>query len=237
MPFLEPFSLAWVIRSEESFGLFGIASAPMPEVKVVSDVDLVKQMVAGSEEAFMELYVRKQASIYRFALQMSGSEAAAEDVTQDVFVTLLRVASSFDQGRGSVGAFLYGIARNLLLKRFQIERNYIPISSEDDHGEAHEDPRLVTNFDPLGDLVRAETIDRVRKAVLSLPPHYREMVVLCDLHEMSYAQAAAIVGCRVGTVRSRLHRARSILLDRLVPREIREDEDKKAKEAFLGYSV
>ena len=84
---------------------------------------------------------------------------------------------------------------------------------------------------------RPRTIDRVRRAVLSLPPHYREMVVLCDLHEMSYAQAATIVGCRVGTVRSRLHRARSILLDRLVPRQIREDENKKADEAFLGYSV
>jgi RNA polymerase sigma-70 factor (ECF subfamily) len=209
----------------------------MPELELVSDVDLVKQMVAGSEEAFMTLYTRKQGSIYRFALQMSGSVAAAEDITQDVFLTLLRVAGSFDQERGSLGAFLYGIARNLLLKRFEIERNYIPISNEDQDGEAQEDPRLVTNFDPLGDLVRAEAIDRVRKAITTLPPHYREMVVLCDLHEMSYAQAAAIVGCRVGTVRSRLHRARSILLERLVPRQVRDDENKKPKEAFLGYSV
>jgi RNA polymerase sigma-70 factor, ECF subfamily len=209
----------------------------MPELELVSDVDLVKQMVAGSEEAFMTLYTRKQGSIYRFALQMSGSVAAAEDITQDVFLTLLRVAGSFDQERGSLGAFLYGIARNLLLKRFEVERNYIPISNEDQDGEAQEDPRLVTNFDPLGDLVRAEAIDRVRKAITTLPPHYREMVVLCDLHEMSYAQAAAIVGCRVGTVRSRLHRARSILLERLVPRQVRDDENKKPKEAFLGYSV
>ncbi len=176
-------------------------------------------MVAGSEEAFMTLYERKQGPIYRFALQMSGSVATAEDVTQDVFLTLMRVAGSFDRERGSVGAFLYGIARNLVLKRFEVERSYVPISNEDDDGASHEDPRFVTDFDPVIELARAETIDRVRKAVLSLPPHYREIVVLCDLHEMTYAQAADVVGCRVGTVRSRLHRARSILLERLVPRQ------------------
>ena len=81
--------------------------------------------------------------------------------------------------------------------------------------------------------------------MLSLPNHYREIVVLCDLHDMTYAQAAEIVGCRVGTVRSRLHRARSILLSRLVPQSIRtherddepDKEEKSRREAFLGYSV
>jgi RNA polymerase sigma-70 factor (ECF subfamily) len=58
--------------------------------------------------------------------------------------------------------------------------------------------------------------------VLALPAHYREVVVLCELHEMSYAEAATTLGCAVGTVRSRLHRARGLLVERL--REVRERE-------------
>ena len=133
--------------------------------------------------------------------------------------------------------FLYGIASNLVLKRFEVEKSYVPISSEDEDGASHENRGFVTDFDPVVELARAETIDKVRKAVLSLPHHYREIVVLCDLHEMTYAQAADLVGCRVGTVRSRLHRARSILLERLAPRQIQQDENKRPKEAFLGYSA
>ena len=72
--------------------------------------------------------------------------------------------------------------------------------------------------DLMADVTRKETIDSVRKAVLSLPEHYREVVVLCDLQEMDYAEAAAALGCAVGTVRSRLHRARAMLLEKLRPR-------------------
>ena len=71
---------------------------------------------------------------------------------------------------------------------------------------------------PLGDLTRKETIEEVRRAVLSLPGHYREVVVLCDLHEMDYAEASSVLSCSVGTVRSRLHRARRLLLDKLKSR-------------------
>ena len=65
------------------------------------------------------------------------------------------------------------------------------------------------------DLVQQETIDRVRQAVLSLPENYREVVTLCDLQEMSYEEAASLLGCAVGTIRSRLHRARSLLMEKL----------------------
>ena len=67
------------------------------------------------------------------------------------------------------------------------------------------------NADTLGDLTRAESIDALRQAVLTLPVRYREAVVLCDLQEMSYADAAVALGCAVGTVRSRLHRGRALL--------------------------
>ena len=73
----------------------------------------------------------------------------------------------------------------------------------------------MVDADPLGDLTRAESIEALREAVLTLPVRYREAVVLCDLQEMTYADAAAAIGCAVGTVRSRLHRGRALLAVKL----------------------
>ena len=78
-----------------------------------------------------------------------------------------------------------------------------------------DDPQLVTDFDPVGDIARSQTSTAVWKAVLSLPEHYREVVVLCDLQEQTYADAAQALGCALGTVRSRLHRAHEMLMKKL----------------------
>jgi len=172
-------------------------------------------MLAGDEEAFTTLYRRRQAGVYRFALQMSGSETVAEDVTQEVFMVLMRDGHNYDPARASLAAFLYGVARNLVLRSFQRERAFVALHDQADDGDSLVDERLVSHDDPLGDLTRGETIERVRGAVLALPPHYREVVVLCELHEMSYAEAAGVLGCAVGTIRSRLHRARGMLVEKL----------------------
>jgi RNA polymerase sigma-70 factor (ECF subfamily) len=175
------------------------------------DNDLLQLMRAGDEEAFTLLYRRRQAGIYRFALQMGGSAALAEDVTQEVFLALIRECHAFDPARGSLTGFLFGIARNQLLRRLQRERFYTQIEYE-----ANEDGGA-TSVEPWEDLLRVEAIESVRKAVLSLPERYREVVVLCDLEEMSYVETAEILGCALGTVRSRLHRGRSLLLEKLRP--------------------
>lgn len=179
------------------------------------DEELLRLMMAGDEEAFTALYQRRQGGVYRFALHMSGSEAVAEDVTQEVFLTLMREAGAYDAARGSLAAFLYGIARNYVLRRLRQDRSYVPIADETAEGDACAYDHLVAQQDPLGDLTRNEMIESVRNAVLALPARYREAVVLCDLHEMNYAEAAAALGCAVGTVRSRLHRARALLAEKL----------------------
>ena len=90
------------------------------------------------------------------------------------------------------------------------------MTSDDDDGEGIDlDRRFITEWDPLLELSRDEMIEAVRQAILSLPPHYREVVVLCNLHEMSYDQAAGIIGCPIGTVRSRLNRARAMLVEKM----------------------
>lgn len=181
----------------------------------LSDEALLELLRAGDEDAFVVLYRRRQGGIYRFALRMSGSESVAEDVTQEVFLHLMNGNGNFDAARGSFQAYLFGIARNQVLRRIERERAYLPISHDDGEQESSAIEGLITTHDPLGDLTRRERIDGLRQAVLALPAHYREVVVLCDLHEMSYAEAAEALGCAIGTVRSRLHRARAILVERL----------------------
>ena len=184
-----------------------------------TDAELLRLMLAGDEDAFAALYRRRQGGVYRFALQMSGSEALAEDVVQEVFMVLMRDGGNFDPTRGSLTAYLYGIARNHVLRAFERERSFVPLDS--DEGDSNEAPHenLVAHFDPLGDLTRGEMVEKLRQAVLALPAHYREALVLCELHELSYADAAGSLNCAVGTVRSRLHRARAMLAEKMRGRE------------------
>ena len=83
----------------------------------------------------------------------------------------------------------------------------------------------------LEDLTRAETIEAVRKAILSLPAKYREVVVLCELQDVSYEETAEILGCAIGTVRSRLHRARALLFAKLRPADVEDADSATAKSA------
>jgi RNA polymerase sigma-70 factor (ECF subfamily) len=179
-----------------------------------SDVDLLRLMMAGDENAFTILYRRRQAAVFRYSLQMTGSRAIAEDVTQEVFVVLMREASRYDAARGTLASFLYGVARNTLLRRMEQERRFVGLEDESEGGGSLNDV-LAGPCDPHQELSTKETVERVRIAVLSLPPRYREVVVLCDLHELSYEDAAAAIGCAVGTVRSRLHRGRAMLIEKL----------------------
>jgi len=182
----------------------------------LSDGDLLRQLKAGNEEAFLTLYRRRQGGIYRFALHMSGDPGVAEEVTQEVFMALVRNPEQYEPERGSVAAFLYGVARNHVLRQIERDRRYLPLTEDStDDSEGVWGASFVGLDDPLADLARAETIERVRQGVLALPPAYREVVVLCDLQELDYAEAARVLGCPVGTVRSRLHRARTLLMRKL----------------------
>lgn len=180
-----------------------------------NDAELLRLMMAGDEAAFTALYRRRQGGIYRFALQMCGSRSVAEDVTQEVFMALIRDAQHYDPSRGSLAAYLYGVARHHVLRRLERDGSYVSMTNEQADEDAQTPEPLIAQHDPLADLARSEMIQAVRQAVLALPAHYREVVVLCDLHEMSYGEAANVLGCAVGTIRSRLHRARSLLLEKL----------------------
>jgi RNA polymerase sigma-70 factor, ECF subfamily len=176
-----------------------------PPLESVPDEDLLRRIAAGDAAAFAALFRRRQSDVYRFALHMTGLPAAAEDVTQDVFLALIRDAGRYEAGRATVKAWLSGIARNHARRRLERERGVVQLDEE--NGE----PEPLVEPDPLDALARTERIEALRKAILTLPVAYREAVVLCDLQELTYLEAAAALDCAVGTVRSRLHRGRALL--------------------------
>ena len=172
-------------------------------------------IAGGSAEAFATLFRRRQGEVYRFAVHMTGSQAMADDVTQDVFLVVMRDAARYEPGRSTVAAWLCGIARNCARQRLQREHRLDQLQVED--GDGQRAPAVEP--DPVSDMVMTERVDRLRRAVLALPLRYREVVVLCNLQELSYAEAADALACAIGTVRSRLHRARSLLAAKMAAAE------------------
>jgi RNA polymerase sigma-70 factor (ECF subfamily) len=178
----------------------------------VTDQELLRQLNKGKETAFTVLYERYQGPLYRFALHMSGNTATAEEVTQEVFMLLIGNPKGYEADKGPIGGYLFGIARNLTRRVLERSRRDLPIEQEWlDTGDAG----LTSDLDVFSDLSNSELLAYVRKAVLALPEPYREVVALCDLEEMSYGDAAALLDCSPGTVASRLHRGRAMLRTKL----------------------
>jgi RNA polymerase sigma-70 factor (ECF subfamily) len=174
---------------------------------------LLQRAVRGDEQAFLSLYHRHQSALYRYALRMTGSPWAAEEIVQEVFLVLIREPEKYQAERGELGAFLYGVARNRVLKHLERLPREASLDVMNADGSPWREPE-----DPLTPMMIAEKrerIDQVREAVLGLPAEFREAVVLCELEELSYEEAAQACGCPIGTIRSRLHRGRALLLAKL----------------------
>lgn len=190
------------------------------------DQELLRQMARGDEIAFRTLYERHQRPIYRFALHMSGNTATAEEVTQDVFMLLISNPKGYEPGKGTVASYLFGIARNLTRRSVQRGQLHVTLAEENSEDDcalpAHD-------IDVLEELTREESLGALRNAVLALPERYREVVVLCDLEEMSHADAAESLQCSAGTIASRLHRARAILKARFVQANLAKNSMLRAK--------
>jgi RNA polymerase sigma-70 factor (ECF subfamily) len=174
---------------------------------------LLRLAAKGDEEAFTVLYRRHQAAIYRFALRMTGNAWASEEIVQDVFMTLMREPKKYDAERAALAAYLYGIARNRVMKHLERLPREVALDEQNENGARG---AAVTNVvTPMHWAERQERLEQVRSAVLDLPAEFREAVVLCELEELSYEEASQRIGCPIGTIRSRLHRGRALLLAKL----------------------
>jgi RNA polymerase sigma-70 factor (ECF subfamily) len=174
---------------------------------------LLKRAARGDEQAFLALYQRHESALYRYALRMTGSPWAAEEVVQEVFLVLIREPQKYHAERGELGAFLFGVARNRVMKQLEKIPREMSLDVMNADGSVWREPE-----DPLTPMMIAEKrerIEQVREAVLDLPAEFREAVVLCELEELTYEEAANVCGCPIGTIRSRLHRGRALLLAKL----------------------
>jgi len=178
------------------------------------DEELLKRSSRGDEEAFTNLYRRHADVLYRFAFRMTGSSWGAEEIVQDVFMTLVREPGKYDPERGTLPAFLFGIARNKIMKHNERLPREISLVERQEDGSGG-GLMLRDSFTPAMWAEQRERLEKVRTAVMDLPVEFRETVVLCELEEMSYEQAARLLDCPIGTIRSRLHRGRALLLAKL----------------------
>ena len=150
-----------------------------------------------TEAEFQKVFNEHKDAVYRFVWRMTSSAAVAEDIAQDVFISLLRSPQRFDPVRGTMRSFLLGIARNLALKRWRDEHRW----------EELDETFLPEPVDPT----RGDVSETVGAAVRSLPPLQREVLILAEYDELSLEEIARAVESEIGTVKSRLHRARENL--------------------------
>jgi RNA polymerase sigma-70 factor, ECF subfamily len=180
-----------------------------------AEAELLLRAGRGDEAAFLLLYKRHRTPVFRFACRMLGSAPPAEDVTQECFLSILRRPEAFRAERASLRTYLCAIARHLALK--QLRKWGQETLVDDPPEEASGGAPATGERDPLSAAIAAEAAEAVRAAVLALPPLQREAVVLFEYQEMSLADVAAVCDTDVGTVKSRLHRARERLRRTLVP--------------------
>ncbi len=182
-----------------------LAQAPAP-----GEVELATRLRQGEEAAFTEIYRAHHAPLYRFALQMGAPNGLAEELVHDVFVELMRSPQGFRPGRGSLRSYLFGVARHRLVDQWRRGRREV---SWEEPGTLAGEPPSPDNVSE--ELSRRQELAQLSRALAALPWEYREVVVLCDLQEMPYQEAARILRCRTGTIASRRHRAHKLLQERL----------------------
>lgn len=170
------------------------------------DAALLARVANGDADALALLYRRESGSVYRYALALAGDEAAALDAVQEAFAALLHGAQGFQPGRGSLRAYLAGMARHQLLNQWRDARRHVPLDEADDEVAG---PGSDSRLDD------SQQQDRLWAAIRRLSWPQREALVLVDLQERSYDDAAAIAGISADVLRTRLHRARQRLADLL----------------------
>jgi len=168
-----------------------------------TDERLLENAAKGDTAAFQVLYERYRDPIFRFAYRMLTSADAAEDVTHDCFLSLIKDPGRFDSGKASLRTYLYAAARHQAARRYQNFNRESPIEDFEFRGPEKQEPSQRV----LDDELAAE----VRRAIASLPPLQREALVLFEYEDLSLAEIGAIVGADSNTVKARLFRARDKL--------------------------
>jgi RNA polymerase sigma-70 factor (ECF subfamily) len=185
--------------------------APRRPEALLPAAELAARVAAGDAAALDALYRSQAAAVYRYVLALGGNPGWAAEATQEAFIAFATRPQGYDARRGTIGAYLAGVARHALAVRWRDARlEEAPTDAADDRGEpATGGPAAAADAaSPEALLVRTQARDAVWAALRALPPVFREAVVLVDLQERPYAEAAQIAGVEPNTLRTRLHRGR-----------------------------
>src|SRR5215469_11503153 len=169
-----------------------------PRLENLSDAELLELSIGGEESAFLSLYERLKGPIFRYAFYMTMSKTAAEEVTQEVFIALLKNGNRYKPAEGDLAGFAFGIAHNLIRRLNRRERLYEELPGDDVLDKLS--GSLSGTQELSVQVIRKEDVEKIRAAIASLPDHYRQVIVLCDLCELTYTEAASRLQCAVGTV-------------------------------------
>jgi len=178
------------------------------------DTECMARLAAGDATALRPLYEKHGRALLRFSAAMCRSRQVAEDLVHDTFVALLREPFSFDPALGTVYGYLCGVLRHRVSRHYRQQKRWVALDTEDESAE----PQAPAQH-PADEIARSEQTAAFRRAMLELPLQHREIIALCDLEELPYATVANVLQVPIGTVRSRLHRARALLTIRLVSME------------------
>ena len=172
---------------------------------LIAEAELVREARRGNEQAFLLIYRQHRAAVFQFAWRLTGSQATAEDITQECFLALVR-GGKFDGQRGMLRTYLFGIARNLMLRSLRTSAQ-----------EVEQPLDIMAPVDVLNDLLSAERSELLAEAMARLPVLQREALILFVFDEMPLEEIAEVTGSEIGAVKSRLHRGRESLRRTLTP--------------------
>jgi RNA polymerase sigma-70 factor, ECF subfamily len=176
-----------------------------PSAESNNDAHIAQRIGQGDRAALADLYSRESARVYRYALAMCGNEALAADVTQDTFIAFAHKPGGFDATKGALQGYLMGVARHHVLAAIRHTHDPLDALTEEPADAQDPDSLLVAKSDHAA----------LMAAIAQLPVVFREALVLVELQEMSYADAAALAGIELNTLRTRLHRAKKKLAELL----------------------
>jgi RNA polymerase sigma factor, sigma-70 family len=171
------------------------------------DVQLVRRCLAGEEAAWEEMVRQYSRRIYNLAYRFTGNRAAAEDLTQEVFLRLYRTLEQYDPREGDLSSWLMRVARNLIIDDYR-RRARTPAQNGEDLAEHEYHLRADEREDPHALVERRELSEQIHAALAKLSPELRACVILRDLEGLSYQEIAEALQIPEGTVKSRINRGR-----------------------------
>jgi RNA polymerase sigma-70 factor (ECF subfamily) len=193
-------------------------ATPPPTAEPPGDADLIQRAQGGDGDAYGKLVVKYQDLVYNAVYRMVGREDEAADIAQEAFVKGWRALGSFE-GRAQFGTWIYRIAINACIsdRRGMKRRKATSLNSAMRGSDDEEGGLDVADGapEPAEQLVDRENVRLVQEAIGEMEPEFRTMIVMRDMEGRPYEEIAAVLEVPVGTVRSRLHRARQALKDKL----------------------